>query len=45
MDPQKVYLINPSLELVSESAIQPNNPSSMRVVDSIANPPASQLRL
>jgi hypothetical protein len=40
MDPQKVYLINPSLELVSESAIQPNNPSSMLVVEGIANPPS-----
>src|SRR6476661_3478772 len=39
MDPQKIYLINPSLQLVPGSAIQPNNPSSMLVGDSIANPP------
>ena len=36
MDPQKIYLINPSLQLVPGSAIQPNNPSSMLVGDSIS---------
>ena len=39
MDPQKIYLINPSLQLVPGSVIQSNNPSSMLVGDSIANPP------
>jgi putative ABC transport system permease protein len=39
MDPQKVKLINPSLQLVEGSAIQPNNPSAMLVGDSIAHPP------
>ncbi len=39
MDPQKVKLINPSLQLVEGSAIQPNNPSAMLVGDSIAHLP------
>jgi putative ABC transport system permease protein len=39
MDPSKVYLISPSLQLVDGSSIQPNNPSGMIVEDSIANPP------
>jgi putative ABC transport system permease protein len=39
MDPTKVYLINPSLQLVDGSSIQPNNPSAMLVGDSVANPP------
>src|ERR671931_441810 len=39
MDPQKVYLINPSLQLVDGSTIRPNDPSAMLVGDSIANPP------
>jgi len=39
MDPQKVKLISPSLQLVEGSAIQPNNPSAMLVGDSIAHPP------
>src|ERR1051325_7124991 len=39
MDPQKIYLIDPSLQLVSGSLIQSNNPSSMIVGDTIANPP------
>ena len=45
MDPQKIYLINPSLQLVPGSAIQPNNPSSMLVGDSIANPPGKSTPL
>ena|SRR6478672_317070 len=39
MDPQKIYLINPSLQLVDGSSIRPNDPSAMLVGDSIANPP------
>jgi putative ABC transport system permease protein len=39
MDPQKVYLINPSLQLVDGSTIRTNDPSAMLVGDSIANPP------
>jgi putative ABC transport system permease protein len=39
MDPQKVYLIDPSLQLVDGSSIQSNNPSAMVVGDTIANPP------
>jgi putative ABC transport system permease protein len=39
MDPQKVYLIDPSLQLVDGSSIQSNNPSAMLVGDTIANPP------
>jgi putative ABC transport system permease protein len=39
MDPQKVYLIDPSLQLVDGSSMQSNNPSAMLVGDTIANPP------
>jgi putative ABC transport system permease protein len=39
MDPQKIYLISPSLQLTDGSSIQSNNPSAMLVGDSIANPP------
>lgn len=39
MDPSKIYLVNPSLQLVDGSSIQPNNPSAVLVGDSIANPP------
>ena len=39
MDPQKIYLVTPSLQLVDGSYIQPNNPTAMLVGDSIANPP------
>jgi putative ABC transport system permease protein len=39
MKPQKIYLINPSLQLVESSTIRPNDPSAMLVGDSIANPP------
>jgi putative ABC transport system permease protein len=39
MDPSKLQLISPSLQLVSGSSIQPNNPSGMIVGDTIANPP------
>lgn len=39
MDPRKIYLIDPSLQLVDSSSIQSNNPSAMLVGDTIANPP------
>ena len=39
MDPTKLHLISPSLELFSGSLIQENNPSGMIVGDTIANPP------
>jgi putative ABC transport system permease protein len=39
MDPSKLHLISPSLELVPGSVIQENNPSGMIVGDTIANPP------
>lgn len=39
MDPSKLHLISPSLQLVPGSSIQENNPSSMIVGDTIANPP------
>ena len=39
MDPSKLHLISPSLALVPGSLIQENNPSSMIVGDTIANPP------
>ncbi len=39
MDPTKLVVIAPSLQLVPGSSIQANNPSGMLVGDSIANPP------
>ena len=39
MDPTKLSLISPSMQLVPGSSIQPNNPTGMLVGDSIANPP------
>lgn len=38
-DPQKIYLIDPSLQLNEGSTIKPTDPSSILVGDSIANPP------
>jgi putative ABC transport system permease protein len=39
MDPTKLNLISPSLQLVPGSSIQANNPTGMLVGDSVANPP------
>ncbi|HEY7572509.1 MAG TPA: ABC transporter permease, partial [Nitrososphaeraceae archaeon] len=39
MDPKKIYLVSPSLQLVDGSSIQSNNPTAMLVGDSVANPP------
>jgi putative ABC transport system permease protein len=39
MDPTKLVVIAPSLQLVSGSSIQANNPTGMLVGDNIANPP------
>jgi len=39
MDPSKLHLISPSLQLAPGSMIQPNNPTGMIVGDTIANPP------
>jgi len=39
MDPTKLNLISPSIQLVPGSSIQANNPTGMLVGDSIANPP------
>lgn len=39
MDPTKLHLVSPSLQLVPGSSIQENNPSAMIVGDTIANPP------
>ena len=39
MDPSKLHLISPSLQLAPGSSIQENNPSGMIVGDTIANPP------
>ena len=38
-DPQKIYLVDPSLELIPGSSIQPNNPSAIIFGDNVANPP------
>jgi putative ABC transport system permease protein len=39
MDPTKLNLISPSMQLVPGSSIQANNPTGMLVGDSVANPP------
>ena len=39
MDPTKLSLISPSMQLVPGSSIQANNPTGMLVGDTIANPP------
>ena len=39
MDPTKLNLISPSMQLVPGSSIQPNNPTGMLVGDTVANPP------
>jgi putative ABC transport system permease protein len=39
MDPTKLTLISPSLQLVPGSTVQASNPTGMLVGDSIANPP------
>ena len=39
MDAQKIYLINPNLQLTEGSIVKTNDPSAMLVGDSIANPP------
>jgi putative ABC transport system permease protein len=39
MDPTKLTLISPSLQLVPGSTVQTSNPTGMLVGDSIANPP------
>jgi putative ABC transport system permease protein len=44
MDPQKVYLITPNLQLTDGSVIKSNDPYAMLVGDSIANPPGMTTR-
>lgn len=39
IDPQKLYLIAPKLELVEGSTIRQNDPSAILLSDSVANPP------
>lgn len=39
IDPQKLFIISPTLELTEGSAIRPNNPSSILVAEDIAHPP------
>ncbi|HJT47734.1 MAG TPA: FtsX-like permease family protein [Nitrososphaeraceae archaeon] len=39
MDPTKIYLITPNLQMVDGSTIKPNDPSAIVVGDSVANPP------
>jgi putative ABC transport system permease protein len=44
MDPQKVYLMVPNLQLTDGSVIRSNDPSAMLIGDSIANPPGMTTR-
>ena len=39
MDPTKINLISPSMQLIPGSSIQPNNPTGMLVGVTVANPP------
>ena len=39
MDPTKLVIISPSMQLVPGSSIQANNPTGILVGDSVANPP------
>lgn len=39
IDPQKLFVIAPTLELTEGSTIRPNNPSSILVAEDIAHPP------
>src|ERR671931_126496 len=39
MDPTKIYLITPNLQMVEGSTIKSNDPTAIIVGDSIANPP------
>jgi putative ABC transport system permease protein len=39
MDPTKLVIISPSMQLVPGSSIQQNNPTGILVGDSVANPP------
>ena len=39
LDPTKIFLIDPNLQMVDGSTIRSNDPSAMLVGDSIANPP------
>ncbi len=39
IDPQKLFIIAPTLEFVDSSNLRPNDPSAILLSDSIANPP------
>jgi putative ABC transport system permease protein len=39
IDPQKLYVIAPTVELVEGSSIRQNDPSAIILADSVANPP------
>jgi putative ABC transport system permease protein len=41
IDPQKLFVVAPTLEFVEGSAIRQNDPSAILLSDSVANPPGS----
>ncbi len=42
IDPQKLYVIAPTIEFVEGSAIRQNDPSAIILSDSVANPPGEE---
>lgn len=42
IDPQKLLVISPTLELIEGSAVRPNSPSSILVAEDIAHPPGEE---
>jgi putative ABC transport system permease protein len=43
IDPQKIFVIAPTLELLEGSTLRPNDPSAMVVADNVANPPGETI--
>jgi putative ABC transport system permease protein len=42
MDPQKLFIIAPTLELVEGSTLRQNDPSAMVIAENVANPPGEE---
>ncbi|HKG42054.1 MAG TPA: ABC transporter permease [Nitrososphaeraceae archaeon] len=42
MDPQKLFIIAPTLELVEGSTLRQNDPSAMIIAENVANPPGEE---
>ena len=42
MDPQKLFIIAPTLELIEGSTLRQNDPSAMIIAENVANPPGEE---